>query len=75
MIHNIIRSEEKREGKYVPRALDFLPEKGNESGDRPHCVLRLILPTEVDNRSSRGAAASELEVKTAACCPKVVLDR
>ena len=48
---------------------DLRPEKGNTSGDRPHCVLMLTLPTAVDKMSRRGPAEAALDVNIAACCP------
>ena len=51
----------------VPSAEERRPEKGNSSGERPHCVLRLTRPTAVASKSTRGAAAAADCVKIAAC--------
>ena len=55
----------------VPMADDRRPEKGNTSGERLHCTLRLMRPTIVLSASTMGAV--ELPdaslVKMAACCP------
>lgn len=43
----------------VPNAEERRPENGKESGDRPHCVLILILPTTVAKESTMDAEDSE----------------
>ena len=53
----------------VPSAEERRPEKGSSSGERPHCVLRLMRPTAVESTSMSGAAAAADCVKMAACGP------
>mmetsp|Transcript_26691 Transcript_26691/g.78599 ORF Transcript_26691/g.78599 Transcript_26691/m.78599 type:complete len:223 (+) Transcript_26691:177-845(+) len=53
----------------VPMAEDRRPAKGTLSGDRPHCMLRLMRPTWVASASMSGAAAFTSCVKMAACWP------
>ena len=48
---------------------DLRPENGNTSGERPHCVLMLTLPTAVDKMSRSGPADAAFEVNIAACWP------
>jgi hypothetical protein len=55
----------------VPMAEDRRPEKGNTSGERPHCVFRLTRPTAVESTSSSGPNAAASFVKIAACWERI----